>query len=243
MSDYGLDIKLTPLINIIGLPSSGKTTLLKMLINKIHNPNIYLDGVSITRLDLKFKKRNIAACFPDFKFNTAVVKEELLYYQGKCGFNIKTAFDRLDEFASFFDLEDIIDEKITNLNIYDQAYVKILALLIIQPEILGIDNLLTYLDLKKKQLIVKYAEVNHINILNVTANSEELLLGTDIVVLEKFRVKAYDKTEEILNNEKLLSAIGFNLPFVLSLSRGLKYYDLVDQDYTDLEALVGALWE
>jgi len=166
-----------------------------------------------------------------------------VYYQEKCGIDIKTIFDNLDRFSAFFNLEELINQKVSALNIYDRALIRILSLLIIKPKILGIDNLFTYLDLEQKTRIIKFAKEQKITILNITSNSEELLLGIDIIVLDNHQVKAYDKTKAVLSNEKLLASVGFDLPFVVNLSNGLKYYQVVDKEYYDIKSLVGALWQ
>ena len=116
-------------------------------------------------------------------------------------------------------------------------------MLIIKPSILGIDDLLTFLPYDQKFKILKYAKENNICILNVTTNSEELLLGTDIIVLDHNEVIAYDKTENILSNDKYLSKIGMNEPFIVELSTNLNYYDLLKEKYFNMNALVGELWK
>ena len=240
--DYGLNVELTPLINIIGMPRSGKTTMLRLLINQIPNNTVFLDKQNINAFDLNFKRKNIAACF-DLKFNTAAAQTEMLYYQNKCGISEQVSFDNLASFIHVFALESLITEPLAKLIIKDLAYIKILSLLIIKPRILGIDNLMTLLSPKQKSKIIKYAEDNNITILNVTTNSEELLLGTDIVILDKFGVKVYDKTKVILADEKLLKSVNMSLPFVLRISDGLKHYDLLAKNYFELSSLVGALWK
>ena len=48
--------------------------------------------------------------------------------------------------------------------------------------------------------------------------------------------------EDILKEEKILKKLGFNLPFIVELSNGLKYYGLVNKLYYDNESLVSDLW-
>ena len=57
--NYDLTITLTPFINIVGTMGSGKTKLLKNLINKIPNDNIFIDGKSISSYDIDFLRKNI----------------------------------------------------------------------------------------------------------------------------------------------------------------------------------------
>ena len=49
--------------------------------------------------------------------------------------------------------------------------------------------------------------------------------------------------EQVLNEEKILKKLGFNLPFIIELSKGLKLYGLIDKIYFNNEELVSALWK
>ena len=51
------------------------------------------------------------------------------------------------------------------------------------------------------------------------------------------------KKELVLLEEKILKKLGFNLPFVVELSNGLKYYGLVNKVYFNMEELVDVLWK
>lgn len=243
VKDFGLDIKLCPFTNIIGSHASGKTTLLKMLINKIYNPNIYLDGQRITDYDLNYLKANIAVVLNELTFKTEYVQDELLYYQGKLNTDSAAAIANVKRFVKFFDLSEIIESKIVFLTEYEKAYLKILSLLIINPSILGIDGLMTYLNPEEKLKIIKYAKEHDISILNVTTNHEELLLGSNIIVMDHFKIIASGTKEDILSNEKLLSSIGFKLPFIAELSNNLNYYDVVKKHYYDQKSLIGEIWK
>ena len=50
------------------------------------------------------------------------------------------------------------------LSKYEQAYLKILSLLIIKPRILGIDDMLTYLNINQKLKIINFVKNNKITI-------------------------------------------------------------------------------
>lgn len=240
---YNLTINLTHFINIVGSSSSGKTKLLKSLINKVDNSDIFIDDRPINNFDIDYLRKNIAAVLKTHEFKTIYVKEELLYYQKILNFSEDAAYKNIDKFVKFFGLEDLIESKISYLTIYEQAFIKILSLLIIKPSVLGIDDLLTYLTYDQKYKILKYAKENNICILNVTTNSEELLLGTDIIVMDNNQIIAYDKTENILSNDKHLTKIGMNEPFIVELSTNLNYYDLLKEKFFDMNALVGELWK
>ena len=74
-------------------------------------------------------------------------------------------------------------------------------------------------------------------------NKEELLLGTDVIVLEAGCVKANKKTKDILKDEKLIASVGMQLPFIISMSNGCKLYELTNKMHYDIKSLVGALWK
>lgn len=242
-NNYNLEIKLTPFINIIGSISSGKTTLLRQMINQTQSKGITLDGKDINSYDINFLRENIAAVLNNFTFKTQYVKDELMFYQDKIGRKVEESQKNILNFAKFFEIEDILDLRIDMLSIYEQAYIKILSLLIINPKILGIDDMLTYLTIDQKLKIIKYAKSKKITILNITTNPEELLLGTDIIILDNNHLIEYDKTENILSNEQLLSKIGMKLPFIVDISSSLDYYDLVKNKFFNMKALIGELWK
>lgn len=241
--DYDLEIKLTPFINIIGKTSSGKTTLLRTLINQTHSSSILIDNVPVNTLEIEYLRKNIAAVLNNFDFKTNYVKEELLYYQKILNISDEIAYKTIDKFTKFFEIEELIESKIEYLTTYEKAYIKILSLLIINPSILGIDDMLTYLTTNQKLKIIKYAKNNKISILNVTTNPEELLYGTDIIILDNNHLVAYEPSDIILSDDKYLSKIGMHLPFIVEMSTNLNYYDLLKKKYFDMKALVGELWK
>ena len=231
IQEYNLNIKLDGVVNIIGLPASGKTYLLKKLINKIPSTDIFIDGQNIKNLPLDYLQKNIAVVFNDNKFNTEYAEEELIYYQDKLGI------------SRDFNIEELLVSKINLLKENEKILIKILSLLIINPSILGIDNLLTYLTIENKMKLLKYAKENNITILSVTNNKEELLLGNYILIIDNYKVADYGKTEILLKDEKILSKYGMKMPFIIELSSGLNYYDLLKNDYSDEKALIGEIWK
>lgn len=241
--DYGLEIDVDGFINIIGSRNSGKTYLLKMMINQKNSNNVFIDDKAVSDYDIDFLRNNVAAVLNNFIFNTDSVREEMEYYQKLIGYDNKKISSNITKFVTFFGLKDIIDTKIGELTREEKAYVKILSLLVINPAILGIDDMLTYLKVENKLKIVKYAKSNKICILNVTSDSEELLFGKKIVILDNFRAIVNDDTLNVLSNDKILSKIGMNMPFIAELSSNLNYYDLLKEKFFDINSLVGELWK
>lgn len=238
-----LDIKINSgdLINMIGSNGSGKTVILKMISGRVKNDSIFIDNKNISEYSLEYKKNNIVSVFDDDVFFNEYVKDELRYYLNKL--NKSNIEDTIKYFINYFDLENIIDFNINELRIEDKMYVKILSLLIINPILFCIDDLLTYLSIDKKHKILNYIKDNNITLLNITSNMEELLLLDKILVINKGKKELFDDTKIILSNENIFKELGLNLPFIYDINSMLKSYDLIKDKHIISKELVDMLWK
>ena len=104
-------------------------------------------------------------------------------------------------------------------------------------------NVLSNLSEKDLKKLYDYLKINKIDFINVTNNIEEVLLTDNLIIYDKDKVLASGNTLELLKNEKLIKRLGFNLPFIIDLSKMLKDYNLIDRIYLNKESLVGDLWK
>ena len=228
------------LVGVIGPNGSGKTILLKMIIGKIKNDFIYIDDKNINEYSLDYKKKNIVCVFNDNFYKSNNVCSELRYYLNLL--NIENV-DLIEDFKNYFKLDNIIDLELDELNIEDRIFIKILSLLIINPSIVCIDDLLTYLDITKKNKILNYIKENNITLISVTSNMEELLLFDKILVMNKGRKEMFDSKEKVLDNENMFKELGLSLPFIYDINNMLKSYDLIDDKHLIYKELVDILWK
>ena len=105
--------------------------------------------------------------------------------------------------------------------------------------------MLSLLDESDKEKVYKalkqYTKNNGI-ILNFTTQIEETLLGTDIIITDKTKVLLSGKTMSVLNEEKLMKRLGYNLPFIIQLNKYLKDYELIRNYNLSYESLVNSIW-
>ena len=102
-----IDIELHGLItNIIGPTNSGKTVLLKKIVNVIPNKDIFIDDKCIKEYDINFLKHNIAVCLNDEVFHTPTVIDELSYFLYKLGYSSKDINNRVDKLMETFSLTE-----------------------------------------------------------------------------------------------------------------------------------------
>jgi len=238
-----LDININrgELIGIIGPNGAGKTYLLKMLSGRVKNNYIYIDNRLVDEYSLEYKRNNIVCVFNDNIYNTNIVSSELNYYIEKL--NISDMDIRVSSFKDYFGLEDIFDEEINNLSIEKRVYIKILSLLIINPSIFSIDDLLTYLSNDKKTRILNYIKDKNITLINITSNMEDLLFVDKVLVMNKGKKEFFDNTEKVLKNEDVFKRLGLSLPFIYDINSMLKSYELIRDDHIVYKELVDMLWK
>ena len=93
------------------------------------------------------------------------------------------------------------------------------------------------------KLLRKIKKDFNVTILNITHDIEESIYGDDIFVINNGKVVVHDSKKNVYKQEKLLNKLGFELPFMVSLSNKLSYYDLLDKVIYDMEDMVDLLWK
>ncbi len=243
LKDLDISINSGELISIIGPNGSGKTLILKKLSGKIKTNDIYIDNININKYSLEYKQNNIICILNDTLFNTKTPKEELSYYLNKLNISKEEINNRLNNFIEFFDLENILNNLLINMNIEERFYIKILSLLIIIPNIVCVDNILTYLNKDKKMKILNYIKEKNMTLINVTSDMEELIYFDKILVINKGKKYLFDKTEKVLSNNTIFQELGLNLPFIYDINNLLKEYSLIKENHLIHKELVDLLWK
>jgi subfamily B ATP-binding cassette protein MsbA len=229
-------------ISIIGPESSGKTYLLKKLINKVDNNDIYIDNVCIKDYDIKYLRNNIFVVLNDDVFKCTYVAEELFYYLNVLGYDLDEITNRINDFSKIFKIKNIQNQKINSLPLEIRIYIKILSMLITNPKIIGIDNLFPYLTNEHIKLIMKYIKKNNITLLNIINDGAYLKYTQKVIVINENKCVLNTTVEDALSGNSILPYIGISLPFSVELSANLILYGLVDKIYLDEGALVNKLW-
>ncbi len=152
-----------------------------------------------------------------------------------------TNFDIPEDLYALFSLEELKNKK--DLTEFDELKLKILSCLNSNNEVFVFMNVLTYLDNDFKERLIRYLKLGNRRIINYTTDIEETLLLDYIVVIHENKVIIEGKKELVLKEEKILKKLGFNLPFAVELSNGLKYYGLVTKTYFNNKELVNDLWK
>lgn len=244
IKSMSIDIDLTlPVTCVLGPTNSGKTYFLKKLINVIPNHDVYLDDILISEYDITYLKNNIVVVLDDDTFKCEYVAEELHYYLSKLGYRIDEITNKINELAKFFKISSLLSERIDLLTIEKRILIKILALLIIKPQIFGIDNLLGYLNETDKKNLLTFCVSNEITLINCTNNGEDLLISDKVLLLNDMKTIFYGDKKELLNGNTILPYIGINLPFTAEMSQNLVLYGIINKVYLDEKKLVDKIWK
>ena len=238
--DIVLDNKIT---SIVGPTDSGKTLFLKKLINVIPNKDIYIDNKPIKEYDINYLKNNIVVCLNDEVYHTPFVYDELSYYLSLLNYSSKDIVDRVKKIIDFFDIEDIDKERIDKLPVNKRILVKILSYLIIEPSLMGIDNLFVYLDNKDKERIIKFVRKKKISLLNVISDLDDVIYGDNILIMNHFKGIVYGDNKVLIDNNSIIPYMGIRLPFAVDLSQNLILHNVIDKLYLDKDKLVNKIWK
>lgn len=136
--------------------------------------------------------------------------------------------------------DDLTKEKLTKT---DEIKLNILSSLITKKEVIVFFDILTFIETELKEKVISDLTKKGKRIINYTSDIEETLLLDYIIVIHNNNVIMEGKTKLVLGEEKILKKIGFNLPFIVELSKSLKYYGLVNKIYFEKESLVNDLWK
>lgn len=137
-------------------------------------------------------------------------------------------------------LELLGKEKLTKI---DESTINIISSLIVNKKVIVFYNILTYINSDLKRNIIKKLKEQGKRIIIYTGEVEETLLLEYLVLVHENKVIMEGNTNAVLLEEKIIKKLGFNLPCIVELSNGLKYYNIVKKVYFDKESLVNDLWK
>jgi len=145
------------------------------------------------------------------------------------------------DILNLFDCRYLLNKKV--LTKLDELKIIILGSLATTKSVFVFLNIFSYLDADFKDKLLSYLNSTKKTVINYTSDIEETLLFPYMIVVHNNEVIIEGKTELVLKEEKILKKLGFNLPFIVELSSGLKYYGITNKLYFDSESLVDDIWK
>lgn len=246
-NNLSLYIKESSFTTIIGLNGSGKTTLIKLILGLLRgNSVIMCEGLPVIDDHLKVLRKEIGVVYENDNFVNETVMDEIAFTLENLNLPKEEIQKRVNGISNKLGIKSILEKEPHTISSENKWLVSLASALVIRPNILIIDNGFSNLGLKKRKRILDVLgeyQKKGMTIINTTSNIEETLYGDDIFVLNNGEIILSGSKEEVFENEELLEDIGVGVPFIVSLSNKLKFYDLVDETYYSSEKLVDDLWK
>lgn len=236
-NDLNVSIKSKRWLTIVGPNGSGKSTLVK-LIDGVYN----YQGM----IDLKEKKMGVIYDYLNIQFECSSVLEELNSKKENLNYTEEEFIKKRDKLITAFSLKKVLDYNPNNLPNSYKVLINLSLVLMEEPKLIILDDTLDILDNIQKDKVLRVLKSFYkrgTTIISITHNIENSLIGDDILLLADGKVQIYTKKEEFFEKEKELKKYGIQIPFIVDLSHKLKYYDMVNDTYFDMEKLVDEVWK
>lgn len=248
--NFNLNIRRGSFTSIIGSNGSGKSTLMKIIVGLLKcDATVTVDDVVMSIDTYKAIRQKIGMVFenPDNQFVAETVMDEIAFSLENMNCDKKTIRSNVKEVGKLLDIEYLMEKEPHSLSGGEKQLVAVASALSIKPKIIILDEALDMLDEGQRdnvlKILVNLNKESGLTVINITHNSEELLYGTDIVILHHGEVVLNGDTKEVLRHEKAFKNNGLELPFIVDLSYKLKYYGMVEDIVLDMDELVNIIWK
>lgn len=250
ISNLNLLLNYNDWYTLVGKNGSGKTTLVKIICGLLDNydGNIEFNFLELNKENLFEIRTRMSVLFSnvDDLIVEDNVYDEITFELKNMDYSKDLIEQSIEEIDEYTHIKDIMEKDILELTLEEKYLLVLTSALIIKPKMLIIDETFSRLDksLRKKlyNIINLYRDDNKLTVLNITHNLEDSLLGNNIILLEDGEIKFNESVKKVFD-DKLLSEDNAKLPFVVELSEYLKLYNVIKENYYDMEELVDALWK
>ncbi|MHC1772844.1 MAG: ABC transporter ATP-binding protein [Flexilinea sp.] len=264
VNDFSLDIADGEFVGILGPSGCGKTTTLRMIagLEEITDGKILIDDTVINNLHPK--DRNIGLAFEDYAlYPPLTVYDNVAFNLRAKGMPENLVKEKIEKIAPLMKINDLLQQKPTNLSGGQKQRVNIARAIVREPKLLLLDEPLSHLDGKMRQVLrteIKrlHYEIQCTTIIVTHDQLEAMSLADKIVVMKDGVLQQYGTPLEIYDdpvNEFVAGFIGEppmnlvevivekdNNDFLFSLDNGrvripvpTKYYSVVtDGMHVDL---------
>lgn len=236
--NVSFDVEKGSFLTVLGKGGSGKSTLFKILSGQYDNGG----GVCYFGKSVKYslEKGYVGFISPFLNnFEKSTVADEfidVLKSKGKSLDNIKIEIGRV---VKKIGIEDLLYSNFNDLSFKEKILVMIAYQILFRPKILILDNIFVYLDAEFKVAMREIKRLNkRMTIINLTNNTSECIYGDKTYVIGDDDICDVIKLKSNYFIDK-----GLRVPFMIMLSSRLKSYDLINDNYLDMEMLVDKLWK
>ena len=247
--DLNVSFDNSKLYFIVGGNNSGKTTLFRIMASLIPTNNVIVcNNLPLDnnyRMDY-LKQIGIVEKVNKGSFNFYQVKDEMMYPLINLGKDLAYIKTRIKEILNIFELDDLYDKKIQELDIIEKQKLLIILSLLHKPKVLLMDNVLEIFSKSDRCKIINILKNIMLNdnmtIINFTTNIEDIIYSDKVIILSDFKIIKETTYHEIYQNDQVFYENGLEIPFMFDIVNKLKMYNLIHKDYTNMKDLVDDIW-
>lgn len=246
--NFSMNIKEKSITHIIDCENNGKTTLAKIISCELKfNALIKINGNVLTQNNILKLKKDIVTLYenPNNIFVSDTVRKCISIVLKSKKLDEKNFDKEIEKVSKLLNIYNLLERNPLNLSGGEQQLVALLIGLIQKPKILIIDNAMDMIDSTRKKIVYKLLEnlrKEGSTIVHFTTNSEDLLLGTNIIIINNGKVILDKSVKKAFSNLDIYKDNNIALPFIVELSSKLMYYKTIDKIYFDYKKLVNDLW-
>lgn len=247
--NFNLEILENSFTTIMGLSGSGKSTLVKLILGLFPSENsIIIDDMYLNKNNIKEIRKKIGVVFenPDVGIIADTVIDDIAFTLENLKVPSEEIQERIDNIAEILDITDILDKAPNGLSAGEKQKVALASALVIEPKILILDEAFVMLDPITKEKVFKLIQDikkhKNITIINITHDIEDSIYTDDLIIIDDGKLILKGPKELVYQEEETFKNLGLDLPFMVSLSNKLKYYNLIDKIIYDMEEMVDILW-
>lgn len=246
-NNFDLTLKKGMWYTLAGPNGSGKTTLIKIMSGLLTSRGmIKFDSQLLVKSTMKDIRKKIGVVFsnPSNQFIQETVYDEVAFKLRNINDDENAVEKKVLEALRKLKLYKYRESNPQSLNNSKKQLIVIATMLVCNPQLLIIDEALTKLDKSDKELAIEYIkEFKELTVLNVTHNLEDSFLGDEVIIINNGEIVSKGSLEEVFENEIDINKYGIEIPFAYALSQRLKFYELVEKDYREIEEMVDDLWQ
>lgn len=249
-SDFSLSVNEGEFVSIVGCNKSGKTTLMKLLAGILpSNGKISVNYVIADSKNIVYTAPTVGVLLGEFddQFLFSDVYHELAFPLENLALSRSEIDEQIGKVTRLLKINYLVDRKINKLTMSEKAKLLLAVAIIHKPKVLLLDNpfcMMKKSDRMEMIAILRYL-VDHegLTVLLTSNDLIDALYSDYLYILDNGSIAVEGNPLAVMKEDKLISRLNLELPFMVDLSNKLKLYGLLDEVIIDMDRMVNTLWK